>query len=50
MGAGAFDTLNDILTEKDITTTYIHDFKNMDQYKESYSKWKNKLEQVISAT
>ncbi|WP_317129816.1 hypothetical protein [Chryseobacterium mulctrae] len=47
IGAGAFDTLNDILTEKDITTTYIPDFKNMNQYRESYGKWKNKLEQVI---
>jgi xylulokinase len=47
IGAGAFETLNDILTEKDIITTYIPDFKNRDQYNESYSKWKNKLEQVL---
>ncbi len=49
IGAGAFDTLNDILTEKDITTTYIPDLKNMDQYKESYAKWKTKLEQVVTS-
>jgi xylulokinase len=47
IGAAAFDSLSDILTKKDITNTYYPDEKKFEQYKESYEKWKNKLEQVL---
>mgnify|MGYP003574964198 CR=1 FL=1 len=47
MAAGSFDTLNDILTEKDIIKTYVPDLKNENLYRESYAQWKNKLEKVL---
>lgn len=48
MGAGAFDTFNDILTDKDILKTYYPDHTYYDQYKESYERWKLKLVQTLN--
>ncbi|CAA7194100.1 xylulokinase [Chryseobacterium potabilaquae] len=48
MGAGAFESQNEILTEKDILKSYYPDTHGYDQYKESYEYWKSKLLQIIN--
>ncbi|TZF99165.1 carbohydrate kinase (plasmid) [Chryseobacterium panacisoli] len=48
IGAGAFESQNEILTDKDILKSYYPDTKNYDQYKDSYEKWKLKLLQNLN--
>ncbi|RNA61545.1 carbohydrate kinase [Chryseobacterium nematophagum] len=48
MGAGAFESQNDIITEKDILKSYYPDSQNYNQYKESYEQWKFTLLSIIN--
>lgn len=48
IGVGAFDSIGEILTNKDIITTYHPHNEDKNQYMESYEKWKEKLIQILN--
>lgn len=47
MGAGAFESIGEILTDKDIITTYHRHNENKSQYEDNYNKWQEKLNQLL---
>lgn len=48
IGFGVFDSLDDILTEKDILKVYHGNSTLRSKYVESYESWKNQLEKLIN--